>query len=291
MYSKKHSNNYDKMNYLKKFFKYILDKNVARHSQALSFATILCIVPIITIFIGFIGSSNIFFNINYEINLFFNSYLFPTAISDTFNQYFKSFSEQASNLKLVGIIFFIISILLLFSDMEDSFCDLLSNTDNSTIKKIIHKKATTLFTLFFAPIVLFAILGFFNWITSFNTLMITKIINMFINHNNIIKILIFAILWLWFSFLFYLLPRKKIRLRNIFIGSTFATIMFVLSQILFGYYISKFAVYELIYGVFSIVPIFFLWIYLNWQITLYSLLIAKFLDDNFKTEKSQDQAS
>jgi len=272
------------------FFKYILDKNVARHSQALSFATVLCIVPIITIFIGFIGSSDMFFNINNEINVFFNSYLFPKAISDTFLQYFKSFSEQASHLKLVGIIFFIISILLLFSDMENSFSDLLSNSENSNIKNIIQKKATTLFTLFFAPIVVFIIIGFFNWITNLNLLFIGQMFQILLQHGIIVKTLIFVILWIWFSFLFYILPRKKIKIKNISIGSTIATTLFVISQKLFSYYISKYATYELIYGVFSIIPIFFLWIYLNWQITLYSLLIAHFIEEDFKMEKNQDLA-
>lgn len=278
------------MTQLTLFFKYILDKNVARHSQALSFATVLCIVPIITIFIGFIGSSNMFFNINNEINIFFNSYLFPKAISDTFSQYFNAFSEQASHLKLVGIIFFVISILLLFSDMENSFSDLVSNSENSNIKNIIQKKATTLFTLFFAPIVVFSIIGFFNWITNLNLLFIGQMFQIILHHGIIVKTLIFVILWIWFSFLFYILPRKKIKFKNIGIGSSIATILFVISQKLFSYYISKFATYELIYGVFSIIPIFFLWIYLNWQITLYSLLVAHFIDQDFKMEKSQDQA-
>lgn len=272
------------------FFKYILDKNVARHSQALSFATVLCIVPIITIFIGFIGSSNMFFNINNEINIFFNSYLFPKAISDTFSQYFNAFSEQASHLKLVGIIFFVISILLLFSDMENSFSDLVSNSENSNIKNMIQKKATTLFTLFFAPIVVFSIIGFFNWITNLNLLFIGQMFQVVLQHGIIVKTLIFVILWIWFYFLFYILPRKKIKFKNIGVGSSIATTLFVISQKLFSYYISKFATYELIYGVFSIIPIFFLWIYLNWQITLYSLLIAHFIDEDFKMEKNQDQA-
>lgn len=278
---------------LKQFFTYILDKNVGRHSQALSFATVLCIVPIITIFIGFIGSSNIFFNINSEINVFFNSYLFPKEISATFNQYLKIFSEQASHLKFVGIIFFIISILLLFSDMENSFADLLSNSENSNIKNMIQKKVTTLFTLFFAPIVVFSFIGFINWVTSFNLFIISNMLAVFVLHTIIIKTFIFVVLWFWFSFLFYLLPRNKIKIKNICIGSSIATILFVLSQILFGYYLSKFATYELIYGVFSIIPIFFLWIYLNWQITLYSFLIANFIDmtEEIKMETNQDQAS
>lgn len=183
------------------FFKYILNKNVARHSQALSFATVLCIVPLITIFIGFIASSNLFFNINNEINVFFNSYLFPTTISDTFSKYFNSFSDQASHLKLVGIVFFIISILFLFSDMESSFSDLV-NCENSNIKNIIQKKITILFTLFFAPIVVFSIIGFFNWITHLNLLFIGQIFHFLLQYSIIIKSFIFIILWFWFSFLF-----------------------------------------------------------------------------------------
>lgn len=279
------------MNKLTTFFKYVIDKNVARHSQALSFATILCIVPIITIFIGFIGSSNIFFNINNEIHGFFNSYLFPKAISDTFLKYFNVFSEQASHLKLIGIAFFILSILLLFSDMENSFCDLVCEMENTNLKHKMKKKATTLFTLFFAPIVVFSIIGFFNYITSFNLLIISQILDRLLQHAIIIKTLILIILWCWFCFLFYLLPRKKIKIKNIALGSSIATVLFIISQKLFSYYISTFATYDLIYGVFSIIPIFFLWIYLNWQITLYSLLIANFIDDDIKIEKNQDLTS
>ena len=171
------------MNYLKEFLKYVLDKNVARHAQALSFATVLSIVPIITIFLGFIGSSDIFFNINNEINIFLNSYLFPKAISSTFNQYFSVFSEQASHLKLIGIVFFVLSILLLFSDMETSFSDLVEPQEDSDIKNIIHKKMTTIFTLFFAPVILFLIIGIFNWFTSLNFLKIGEIIKIFTSHN------------------------------------------------------------------------------------------------------------
>lgn len=283
------------MSKLTKFFKYVMNKNVERHSQALSFATILCIVPIITIFIGFIGSSSIFFNINHEINIFLNSYLFPKTISATFLQYLNVFSEQASHLKLIGVVFFIISILVLFSDMENSFSDLVCDTENTNIKHKMKKKATTLFTLFFAPIVVFSIIGFLNWITSFNLLIITHVLDKILQYAIIIKIFILMIVWCWFCFLFYLLPRKKIKIKNIALGSTIATILFIISQKLFGYYISKFATYELIYGVFSIIPIFFLWIYLNWQIILYSLLIANFVDEddneNVKKETNQDLAS
>jgi len=277
------------MNYFKDFFKYILDKNVARHAQALSFATMLSIVPIITIFLGFFGSSNIFFNINNEINIFLNSYLFPKAISSTFNQYFAVFSEQASHLKLIGIVFFILSILLLFSDMETSFSDLIDPKDDSNIKIIIHKKMITIFTLFFAPVILFLIIGLFNWITSLNFSLITELIKLIISHNIIIQFIILIFLWIWFSLLFYVLPRKKMKIKNLLIGSSVGTILFVISQKLFSFYISSFSSYQLIYGVFSIIPIFFLWIYLNWQITLYSLLFANFIDE-IKMEKNQDQA-
>lgn len=175
--------------------------------------------------------------------------------------------------------------------MEDSFSDLVCESEQNIIKKTMHKKVTTLFTLFFAPIVVFSFIGFFNWLTSFNIFIIGNMLDIVIHHHIMIKTFIFIVLWIWFSFLFYLLPDVKMKIKNILIGSSIATILFVFTQILFSYYLSKFATYELIYGVFSIIPIFFLWIYLIWQITLYSLLIAYFIDQGFKMEMNQDQAS
>lgn len=174
--------------------------------------------------------------------------------------------------------------------METSFSELVDYKEDSNIKIIIHKKVTTIFTLFFAPVILFLIIGVFNWITSLNFLKIGEIIKILTSHTLIIQLVILVFLWIWFNLLFYVLPRKKMHIKNLFIGSSVATVLFVISQKIFSFYISGFASYQLIYGVFSIIPIFFLWIYLNWQITLYSLLFANFIDEYSKKEMSLDQA-
>jgi membrane protein len=43
---------------------------------------------------------------------------------------------------------------------------------------------------------------------------------------------------------------------------------------LFAFYISMFPTYTVVYGTFSILPIFLLWIYFSWLVVLFGALIA-----------------
>ena len=45
-------------------------------------------------------------------------------------------------------------------------------------------------------------------------------------------------------------------------------------QRLFGMYVVKFPTYTMIYGAFSAVPIFLVWLYLSWSVVLIGALIV-----------------
>ena len=52
----------------------------------------------------------------------------------------------------------------------------------------------------------------------------------------------------------------------------------------FGFYLSLFPTFTLVYGAFATVPIFLLWLYLSWAVVLLGALVAvtlpEFRDDN-----------
>ena len=70
--------------------------------------------------------------------------------------------------------------------------------------------------------------------------------------------------------------------RHAIIGGVTAGILFEIMGRLFAYYISKFPTYTLIYGTFSIVPIFLLWIYFSWLVILFGALIAASLQETWR---------
>jgi membrane protein len=77
-----------------------------------------------------------------------------------------------------------------------------------------------------------------------------------------------------FAMLFRLVPNSYVPRKHALIGAIVAAIVFESMNSVFGYYISHFPTYKLVYGAFASVPIFLMWIYLSWLATLLGAVIA-----------------
>jgi membrane protein len=274
------------LHFFKILIRYAISKDVGRHAQSLSFSTVLTIVPMTTIFFGVLAASNWTNVAKSNLQVILENNLFPNAISNTFTSYINIFSNQASGIKTIGLIFFIVSICFLFMDMENSFSAIV---DCKTNKKW-YSRILSLFLLFVAPLLIFLLFGFSEWLTSMSLNSIKNLIYTLTNYTIIIKCATISFTWAWFFFLYKVLPHKKISLKSLCVGSLLATCAFNLSQVLFGFYLDTFSTYQIIYGVFSAIPIFLLWIYLNWQITLYGLLISYLLDQYTKIRIAKEKS-
>jgi membrane protein len=73
------------------------------------------------------------------------------------------------------------------------------------------------------------------------------------------------------------------------IGALVAAVVFETSNRVFGYFVSHFPTYTLVYGAFASVPIFLMWIYLSWLTILFGAVIAASLS-HWRTPATQDLA-
>ncbi|WBV70194.1 YihY/virulence factor BrkB family protein [Legionella pneumophila] len=84
----------------------------------------------------------------------------------------------------------------------------------------------------------------------------------------------YSSLFPFFSFThrFYLFVRGGSQLScqnpSCFLGGLVAAILFESAKHAFAYYLIRYNTYELLYGAFATVPIFFIWVYWVWIITL-----------------------
>jgi membrane protein len=76
-------------------------------------------------------------------------------------------------------------------------------------------------------------------------------------------IIILAVFYFAYSFLYYLGPARKSKYRFISAGASLATFLSIAITIGFGYYIDKFSQYNALYGSIGTLPIVMLMIYLN----------------------------
>ena len=90
----------------------------------------------------------------------------------------------------------------------------------------------------------------------------------------VLKILPVLFTTMAFALLFRLVPNRYVPRSHALIGALVAAVVFESMNRVFGYYVSNFPTYKLVYGAFASVPIFLLWIYLSWLTILFGAEIA-----------------
>jgi membrane protein len=78
--------------------------------------------------------------------------------------------------------------------------------------------------------------------------------------------------------------------RHALIGAFVAAVLFETMNRIFGYYVSHFPTYKLVYGAFASVPIFLMWIYLSWLTILLGAEITASLS-HWRTPAMQQPSS
>ena len=76
------------------------------------------------------------------------------------------------------------------------------------------------------------------------------------------------------ALLYWTVPNRPVKKRDAFIGGLAAGICLEAAKQGFGFYVTHFTSYELVYGAFAAVPVFLLWIYASWLIVVSGALPA-----------------
>jgi membrane protein len=122
-----------------------------------------------------------------------------------------------------------------------------------------------------APLLIGASLSLTSYLVGLSMGYIKHVPIIALNFLNILPILFTS---LAFTLLFWLMPNRPMPLLHAVIGALVAAILFESMNSLFGYYIKHFNTYNLVYGAFASVPVFLMWIYLSWLITLLGAVVA-----------------
>jgi membrane protein len=77
-----------------------------------------------------------------------------------------------------------------------------------------------------------------------------------------------------FTFLYVAVPNKVVDWRDALAGGVLAGLAFELAKRGFAVFITEFPTYSRIYGALAALPLFLLWVYLSWLITLVGALLA-----------------
>ena len=237
-------------------------------AASLTFTTLLSLVPIFTIALTMLSAFPVFQDFSVHIKTYLLNNLMPETAGAVIAGYVQQFADSAARLTTVGIIILALTALSMMMTIDRTFNVIWRVARPRPLVKrlVVYWAVLTL-----APLLIGASLSLTSWLVSFS-MGYAKHIPLF--GVGVLKILPVLFTTLAFALLFRLVPNRYVPRSHALIGAFVAAILFETMNRTFGYYISHFPSYKLVYGAFATVPIFLMWIYLSWLTILLGAVIA-----------------
>ena len=244
-----------------------------REASALSFSTILALVPLLAVVFSALSLFPIFETWSGAIQDFIYRNFLP-QLGEQVRQYLEEFSANTGQLTLWGLIFLMVTSLTLLATIEDAFNEIWQVKTGRTIgvRILVYWAMLTL-----GPILIAASLSMSSYLLSLSILQEPGIANSL--KAQLLGFLPF-ILELSAFVLFYLaVPNCEVRLKHALIGGLVAALLFELAKYGFTQYLLRVTTYQLIYGALAALPVFLIWIYLSWLVVLIGAYITAAFGD------------
>lgn len=233
-------------------------------ASSLAYATLLSLVPLVTVMFGFLGGLPIFENMGDSIQSFIFQNFAP-AFGDTVRGYLEEFASKASKLTGTGIIILVAIALMLMATIDSAL---------NTIWHVRRRRnPVARFLVYWAIISLGPLLLGIGIVSTSYLLSTTVVSGVDVSlgidlKNSLLSYVPFLTTSVAFSLLYIVIPNCYVSRRNAVIGGVTAAILFELAKYGFGIYVKSVPSYEAIYGAIAIVPTFLVWMYLSWVIVI-----------------------
>jgi membrane protein len=259
----------------KAFFRYLWQRfwadNCFQYAGALSFTTVFALVPLTVSVFGILSAFPVFEEWSQRLRSYIFTNFVP-ATGDTIESYLTSFAANASSLTGVGIIFLIVSALLMMYSIEDAFNRIFRVT---RIRSPVSRFVMYWTVLSLGPMLVVAGLAMSTYF--FALPFFAELDRELRFADRLLVLLPGLVTWMALTLSYAVVPNTQVRWRHAAVGALVATILFELGKRGFAFYLTNFPSYQRIYGAFAVVPIFLFWVYLSWNIVLLGASLAAVL--------------
>lgn len=229
------------------------DDDTTYYAASLSFFTIFSLLPILAIFIVAGSYLDFFDKYIQQLMTYIFEVLNPTH-SQSLIDIIQNFLSNTDKLGDIGLIYILFVFTMFINDYE------------YIVNKIHQTKKRSLFRIFF---IYLATLIFLPLLFA-----ISKIILSLYSSDMFQVIISFTLGWLIFAIIFKVSINKKLTYKSVFISSFLTLAILNITKNLFIFYVFYNKTYTTIYGSFSTLLFFFLWLYISWIIYLYGIKIC-----------------
>lgn len=261
------------------------DDQLLQVAASLAFTTILALVPLLAVTLALMTAFPIFSDFEAALQQFLRQQLMPPAFSETVMQYLSEFVTKASGLSTIGGGFLLVTAILVIMSIDQA------------LNGIWHVKRQRPFgqrmliywaVLSLGPIILGASL----WASSYvvHEALALDSANSLVPWQALVGWLPFLISSVGCALLFIAVPNCHVGWHHALTGGVISGILFEVIKWGLSAYLTMFPTYTVIYGAFSVLPTFLMWVYLSWLALLVGAVVAANLPDRLATNRINVQA-
>jgi membrane protein len=230
-------------------------------AAALTYMSLFALVPLLTVVYTMASAVPAFQGLESQMQDFLFQHLLPETSSEI-EQYLSDFSQQAKNLTGAGIIFLVVTAVLMLRNIEKAFNMIWRTREN--------RSAVSSFLLYWAvlslaPIMIGMALAISTYLNSFATSL--DQFDIFGAKAYLLKAAPLLLSAAGFTLLYVAVPNCRVPFKHSVIGGLAAALTFNFARSIFTDLVVN-SSYTFIYGAFAAVPLFLLWIYVSWNVVL-----------------------
>lgn len=239
-------------------------------AAALSFATLIGLVPMITAAFALISFLPVGVGFGSALEKFLLANLLPDKAGVIIAKYIGQFASRAGRVTFFGIAVLGATALMQMLTIERAFNQIWRVKSS---RPLLRRLAMHGLALLLGPLAFGASLAAISFVASISLGFVDE--PEWVSNIVIRGFLPFAFMSGLFGLLYWAVPNKPVKALHAAFGGVMAALGFAGLQKLFTLYIAAgFTVNAVVYGTFSAVPVFLVWLYASWSVILIGALLV-----------------
>ncbi|MES2757669.1 MAG: YihY family inner membrane protein [Pseudomonadota bacterium] len=246
----------------------LTEEKLPQVAGSLTFTTTLALVPLLTIVLAIFTTFPVFNSFRASLEGYFVQTVMPKGIANTVTSNLTQFASKATRLSAVGAVALLFTSSAMMATVERAF--------NQIWRVRRPRPLAPRIMMYWALLTLGPLLFGLSLTVTSQLFMAT---NDWMRTMPVLGALFYTLVSVGlttgaYMLLYMAVPNRYVDWRDAIWGGLVAAVAFEIAKRLFGIFIKQFPNYTIIYGALAALPLFLLWIYLSWMITLVGALIT-----------------
>lgn len=235
---------------------------------SLTFTTILSLVPMLTIALALFTAFPLFSTFRASLEAYFVENLMPRGVANTIVGYLNQFASKSARLSALGAVALILTSVLTMSTIESVFNQIWRVKKSRPLlqRVLVYWAIVTL-----GPLLIGVSISVTSYLSTATGGAVKSLPWLGAGFYAMVSLMFSTAAY---TLLYSTVPNQTVDWRDALAGGVVAGICVEISKRLFAVYIMKFPTYTMVYGAVAALPIFLLWVYMMWMITLMGALLT-----------------